>query len=203
MHVVTSYRGESDAGVPFKIEKLIELQDARVPKKDAPAGTLLRTYKAAIAVISKTRDAKKAAKVKKLLTRIQTLKNNIGDDTTTLVDLTTAKNVLRTCAYTISADPKDKLAAFQIAVDVFNELREAATLDSSVFSLFIKATALLPANRKRDAVIENVFFKCCQDGLIADYILQDFENVASDELQLKVLGGMAYRCRKSGVKMLL
>jgi hypothetical protein len=170
-HVISAFSGETDASVSFKVGKLLQLLRATVGSVSP------RAYKAAIQVISRTRDPKKAQTVRKLVQHLEPTNMDVG----------TRKHVLRSCACTRSRDPEDRRAAFQIAVETFNELKQQQ--DSSAVSLFLKATGLLPPSRKRDAVIEGVFSKCCQEGLATDFILQDFRHMASDELQLKVLGG--------------
>ena len=99
--------------------------------------------------------------------------------------------LLSACAFT-EGSPEDKLEAFQIAVDALKELREShhQEPDSSCFGMFLKACAnLMPENKKRDAVVENVFKKCCSEGLVNDFVLGEFERASSEALQLQLVGG--------------
>lgn len=188
-NVIQAYRRVSDAGVAFKVEKLLELQEALRDGDDSTLKPSARTYNAAMAAMSRARDPKKALKSKRLLDRMKDLYQD-GDDSFAPT-LSAYRSLLNACAYT-DGEPQDKLAAFQIAVDTLKELRESDALEADcvVYSLFLRACAnLMPTTRKRDAVIENVFLKCCKDGLVSDGVLADFENGASDELQLKILGG--------------
>jgi len=59
------------------------------------------------------------------------------------------------------------------------------------YGLFLKCcgTLLPQGNAKRDAVIENVFRKCCREGLMSDFVLESFRRAASDDLCIKILGG--------------
>lgn len=188
-NVIQAYRRVSDSGVAVKVEKLLELQGAL---KDGDGNALkvpARTYNAAMAAMSRARDPKKAVRSKQVLDKMKEQYKS-GDDSFA-PSVYTYRTLLNSCAYTDGA-PEDKLAAFQIAVDALKELRESDYLDpdSNAYSLFLRACAnLMPASRKRDAVIENVFLKCTKDGFLSDNALSEFENAASEELQLKLIGG--------------
>lgn len=189
-NVMLAYREETDASVPFKLQRLIELQDAL--HKETGAADLapsFRTFKTAMSLMCKTRDTKKALRCQKLMNRIRESYNS-GDDFFA-PDLPVYKHLLKSCAYTVVSEPKDKLAVFQIAVDAFKEAKASGlALDGTVFSLFLRACAqLMPANRKRDAVVENVFTACCNAGCLNDYVLRAFKSAGSDELQLRLVGG--------------
>jgi pentatricopeptide repeat protein len=190
-NVIQAYRRVSDSGVGVKVEKLMELQEAL--RGGAEDGDALkpeaRTYNAAMAAMSRARDPKKAVRSKQLMDRMKEQYKS-GDDSFAPT-LFSYQSLLNSCAFT-TGEPEDKLAAFQIAVDALKELRESDYLepDSSAYGLFLRACAnLMPPSRKRDAVIENVFLKCCKDGFLSQNVLEEFENGASEELQLKVIGG--------------
>jgi pentatricopeptide repeat protein len=188
-NVIQAYRRVSDSGVAVKVEKLLELQGALKDGNGNPLKVTARTYNAAMAAMSRARDPKKAVRSKQVLDKMK-VQYNLGDDSFA-PSVYTYRTLLNSCAYT-DGEPVDKLAAFQIAVDVLKELRESDYLDpdSNAYSLFLRACAnLMPASRKRDAVIENVFLKCTKDGFLSDNALAEFENAASEELQLKIIGG--------------
>ena len=187
VNVINAYRGET--GLAFKVEKLIELQEAMVEGPDDSLKPNARTYNAAMAAMSRALDSKKAPRSKKFMDRMKR-RYEEGDESCA-PSLLTYKSLLNSCAYTYG-EPEDKLVAFQIAVDALNELRQSSSLepDHRVFGLFLRACGnLMPSNRKRDSVVESSFTKFCKDGLISDYVLEEFEKVASEELQLKILGG--------------
>lgn len=188
-HVIHSYRNIKDtAGTAFKVEKLLSLQDALV--KQHGGGKLhptARTLTAAVAVVAKDRtDSKKAVKAKRIFDRIEHF------------NLYAVQCLLKACAYTArSSEATDKLAAFQIAIDAFNQARQLqgqtpqkAADCSSIYGLFLCACHnLMPATKKRDAVLESSFRQCCAAGYVNDFVLEQLERAASDELVLKLLGG--------------
>jgi tetratricopeptide (TPR) repeat protein len=189
VNVFNAYRGDTDASVSFKVEKLLDLQEAMVQGLDDDVRPTVRSYNSAMAAISRTRDPKKSVRARRFMDRMKH-RDDQGDERLGPT-LFTYKSLMNACAYT-DGEPQDKLVAFQIAVDTLNELRESPLLkpDASIFGLFLRACAnLMPSSRKRDSVVENVFSKCCKDGCLSDYVLQEFEMAASDELQLRVIGG--------------
>lgn len=202
--------GPLDASICFKIDNLLELENAL--HEDGSRSTTendndphwrrrrhsrSRLYKAALAVVARTKDTKKAVKAKKYLQRIQEMNHANADDDpesqSIMMDRTVYKNVLRCCAFTNSQQPQDKLTAFSIAVEVLREMkssdRETLRPDSAVYGLFLRACGnLLPSTKKRDGVMEKVFVQCCQEGWMNDYVLREFIKAASKELQSQVLG---------------
>jgi len=183
--IATQSRGRNASGA--KIEQLLQIQEglydttkAEDLKLDAWLGNV------ALQAIARSRDKKKAIRAKRVIER---MKN--ADDKLNEPSVRSYYTLLSACAYT-EGTPEDNFEAFQIAVDALKELRESLDKepDSGCFGMFLKACAnLMPENRKRDGVAENVFRKCCAEGLVNDFVLAEFERASSDALQLEVLGG--------------
>jgi hypothetical protein len=184
------------AGVAFKVERLLQLQQA-VESTPTP-----RTYVAAITAMSHdSRDPQKAVRAKRVLDKWlqQDEKDNNDNSSSPYLYSQAYKSILTACAYTHpTAGPEDKLAAFQIALDTLQEIQDKSsktnnaviTADSRVYGLFVRACGNLLSNeRKRDAVLETIFGQCCRDGYANDYVMRELERAASDELLLKLLGG--------------
>ena len=56
--------------------------------------------------------------------------------------------------------------------------------------MFLKACAnLMPESPKRNAVVENVYWKCGGNGLVNNFVLNQFEWASSKALQLEILAG--------------
>lgn len=185
-YVLRAYQNDSERGTAFKVEKLLELQDALASQEPSLKPTA-KVLSAAMAAISRAQDSNKAVKAQRILER---LKEDAAENSDALT-IFPFKSLMNACAYTVGT-PEDKLAAFQIAVDTLNEIRSSPELkvNSSIFGLFLRACGkLMPPTKKRDAVIDNVFRMCCNDGCLNDYVLKEFKNAASEALQLKILGG--------------
>jgi hypothetical protein len=166
-HVYASLQHRSK-GVAFKVTQLLSLQTALGLVPDAKSLT------AAMVATSRDRtDPKKALKCQKLYERL-------AEPT-----LYHAKVVLNACVHMIADDPRDRLAAFQIAADTFQKHQDHA--DSSLYGQLLEATANLMV--KRDATAESIFTQCCQAGLVNDYVLEQLERAASGKLLLQLLGG--------------
>jgi len=196
------FRGETSVGVAAKIEKLLELQqalaDAEPESWSIQADT--KMYNVAISVLSRSRDPRKAVRAQRILeTMLESVDNE--DQRAAMPSLVTYRNIMNACAFT-RGSPEENLAAYQVAVQVFNLVREyPATSDSSsdtlhsnmmgnIYHLFIKASFnLMAPTQKRDNVVERIFRKCCQDGYCSNKMLDEIGRRGSDELQLKLLGG--------------
>ena len=241
--VLQSYRGSRSASMADKVERLLELQLGLATtameggRQDVTASWLpdTRTFNLAISIISRTNDSQKAVRAERLWnTMIQTLNHcqteRINDGNKNTVshipwglntarpNFATLRNVLNACAYT-RGSTRDRWAAFQIAIQVYNQARKESDQTSSVdaeqdksnqrqgedsdditltqenrikiYQLFLLSCFnLMPPSPKRDAVIERVFNRCCREGLLSNLILYGVVlKHASDDLQLKLLGG--------------
>jgi pentatricopeptide repeat protein len=170
-----------------KVEQLLQIQDGLYESTQSPdLKPDGRLNNAAMAVISKSRDSKKAVRSKRLVEKMK----NSGDPNN-LPSRKTYYFLLSACAFT-RGSPEENFEAFQVAVDTLKELKEylGEEPDSSCIGMFLKACAnLMPVSRKRDTVVGSIFKKACDDGLLNDFVLSEFERAASDTLQLEILGG--------------
>jgi pentatricopeptide repeat protein len=185
-NVLSAQRRKKNASAA-KVEQLLQIQEGLyAATKEDDLKLDGRTYNVALYIISRSRDSKKAVRARRILDKMMELK-----DRKIQVNSRAYYNLLSACAFTIGS-PGENLEAFQIAVDSLKELRESRQLkpDSSCYGMFLKACAnLMPESRKRDAVVENVFRKCCADGLVDQLVLTEFERASSAALQLEIIGG--------------
>lgn len=170
-----------------KVEQLLQIQEGLyTAAKEDDLKLDGRLYNVALYVISRSRDSNKAVRARRIVEKMKAL-----DDSRDQVNVRTYYNLLSACAFTVGS-PGENLEAFQIAVDGLKELRESRKHkpDSACYGMFLKACAnLMPESRKRDTVVENVFQKCCTDGLVDEFVLLEFERASSGALQLEILGG--------------
>ena len=188
-NVILAFKSKSKpgAGMASKAQTLLQIQEGMYKasgnqdlKVDA------RVYNVALSVIARSKDAKKASKAKRIVDKYEKSKDEALAPT-----VFTYFTLLSACAHT-EGDAEEKFVAFQIAVDTLKFMRETDEYapDSGCYGMFLKACAsLMPSSRKRDGVVENVFRKCGNVGLVTDFVLKEFERAASEELQLEVLGG--------------
>lgn len=185
-HVLTAQRRRKHVS-GAKVEQLLQIQEGlHATTKEDDLKIDGRLYNVALYSISRSRDSKKAIRARRIVDKMKELEEEINH-----VTVRTYFNLLSACAYS-DGTPEEKLESFQIAVDALKELRESLSQepDSSCFGMFLKACAnLMPESRKRDAVVENVFRKCCNDGLVDEFVLSEFERASSQALQLEILGG--------------
>jgi pentatricopeptide repeat protein len=185
--VILAFKNKPGAGTASKAETLLQIQEGMYKasgNEDLKVDT--RVYNAALSVIARSKDAKKATKAKRIIDKYEKSKDKALAPT-----VWTYFTLLSACAHT-EGEAEEKFAAFQIAVDTLKFMRatDEYAPDSGCYGMFLKACAsLMPSSRKRDGVVENVFRKCCSVGLLTDFVLKEFERAASEELQLEVLGG--------------
>eukprot|EP00980_Cylindrotheca_fusiformis_P004687 scaffold992_cov116-Cylindrotheca_fusiformis.AAC.22 len=170
-----------------KVEQLLQIQNGLYESSKSPdLKPDTRLNNAALNAIARSRDSKKATRAKRLVTRMKE-----SGDPNNMPSKRTYYSLLSACAYT-KGSPEENFEAFQIAVEALKEAKEYLDEepDSGCIGMFLKACAnLMPATRKRDAVVESVFTKCCSDGLLNEFVLNEFEGAASEALQLEVFGG--------------
>jgi pentatricopeptide repeat protein len=145
-----------------------------------------RLYSAALNVIARSTDPRKATKARQLVERFQ--KNSGGSEYMNGL----YRSVLSACAYT-DGTPEEKFEAFQIALGVLKELRTRPDLklNSSSAGLFLKACAnLMPQGPKRDELVKGVFEDCCNRGIVNEFVVDALGGVSSDKLQLELVGGI-------------
>mmetsp|Transcript_7212 Transcript_7212/g.9367 ORF Transcript_7212/g.9367 Transcript_7212/m.9367 type:complete len:563 (+) Transcript_7212:70-1758(+) len=190
--VLQCFRGETSAGVAVKVETFLNLQRGLAESNNDPSlQPNRRTYNTAISVLSRSRDPKKAIRAERIWQAMSD-----ADDESCSPNLITLRNIMNVCAFT-RGTPEARLGAYQVAVQVFNQVRSEKDEDDSanivvqIYQLFFKATFnLMAPSPKRNDVIQKVFHKCCQDGYVTDRIVTEI--VRGDEngkLQLKFFGG--------------
>ena len=184
-NVILTMKTRADAGSGVKAEKLIQIQEG-LQKTSGSEDLKLdgRSYSAALSVIARSKDSKKAVRAKRMVEKIE-------KDESVNPKVWTYFTLLSSCAHTIGS-PEENFEAFQIAVDTLQFMRASIDFqpDSGCYGMFLKACAnLMPQSRKRDELVENVFRKCCKVGLLTEFVLNEFERAASEELQLEILGG--------------
>lgn len=190
VNVYNSLRSTDDPDAAADtVEKILELQEGMVKGPNDDCKPDVRAYNAVLAVISRAKDPNKVERAKSILERIKVLRDK--GDKAVAPNLRTYNNMLNACAYT-KGKPKELMAAFRVAVDCINDLRESPMLSPNPVSygLFLRScNQLMPASDKREAVVENIFRKCCSDGQVGQFVLHELSQVASPGLCRKLLGG--------------
>lgn len=194
-HVISSFRWEpSRQGVALKVETHLQLQRATLesspyqPKAFSAMEQTriyhIRTIQTAISILSRTRDPNKAIKVQNLFEQLDREEWS----------LSTCKDVIRACGGNVqSLDAEQRRTAWNMVLDVWRHHQKAHSKnfpDSVVVALLIQAAGvLLPEGSARDAAVEKLFVKTCQEGKVNPFVLSSFARVVSDAVELRLLGG--------------
>jgi len=186
MSTVLAFKKHNDAGASAKVETLIQIHEGLYQQtggKDESLRPTLRLLNTVLGVIAASKDNKKATRAKRIFDKIK----KYCDEPDSL----SFYFLLKACANTrASGDEEFKMKTFQIAVDALKEARDVFGSDSACFGMFIRACGnLMPLNRKRDNLIKSIFTRGCADGIVNDFLLNEFVRASSEELQLAILGG--------------
>ena len=133
---------------------------------------------------------------------------NIDRDAHDDVPLTNAAMSTLICCTRVprmTATPADKLSSFTVALECFNwattntDLTERVSPllaplphQSSFYMYFLRSCRVLLSETnesKRDAVVEAAFRRACANGHVDTKVVQAMEEIASDALMLRLLGG--------------
>jgi pentatricopeptide repeat protein len=179
--VLSAYNGRgrrfTSASMAAKVEQIMQIRNGLLTPEES--GSDERIYRMALGIIGRCKDSKKAVRANRMLQKYN------GES------LYLQYLVLKACAYT-DGNSEDKFEAFQVALGIIKKLRSTSQveIDSSITGMFIKAcNKLMPAGRKRDDIVKKMFQDCCTNGLVNDFVLNEFALASSDSLRLEILGG--------------
>ena len=101
--------------------------------------------------------------------------------------------VLNACAYTGAADFRTSNRAVEIAHTVLKHVETNAPVygkpDQITFGTFLKVCATqMPDSSTREKVIDVIFKLSVRDGQVGNFVLQQLQQIASDELYLELVG---------------
>jgi len=91
--------------------------------------------------------------------------------------------VMNACAYT-HGDVREQNRAVEIAHSILIELEQSpfGNPDQVTYGTFLKVCRnQMPQCSTREQVVEVLFKKCCRDGQVGQFVLQQLQAVASDE----------------------
>mmetsp|Transcript_17710 Transcript_17710/g.38758 ORF Transcript_17710/g.38758 Transcript_17710/m.38758 type:complete len:149 (+) Transcript_17710:1508-1954(+) len=93
----------------------------------------------------------------------------------------TFNSCLNACAYTTFRD--EFIEAFVIAVSTFLLLEQYTKPDHVTYATFLKAISkLIPrGEERRRQVVEIVFRRCCRDGLVSRFVMEQLKFAATPD----------------------
>lgn len=181
--VLTAYNGRgkkfTTPSVAAKVEQIMQIREGTLGREDSGSDEII--YRIALGIIGRSRDSKKAVRANRLFQKY--------DGAALYLNYL----VLKACAYT-DGNSEEKFEAFQVALGILKGMRASQELeiDSSITGMFIKSCSkLMPTGPKRDEVVKKIFQECCTQGLVNDFVLNEFGQASSESLQLELLGGFS------------
>lgn len=132
-------------------------------------------YNATINAIAKSKRANKAEEAVAILHRLK-LQYSKYKHSDLAPNARTYSAVLNACAYSLSDNESEKLHAFQIARDTFQEMLNSIEPTPQCYLNFLVACErLLPPGEERHAIINSLFLECKRHGFLNRLLLSRFE----------------------------
>jgi hypothetical protein len=147
-----------------------------------------RSYGLALSAWSKSNSPEKARRALELLRHMEQQQSEGNNQVH--VDEHAYSLVINTCAF-CNAAVDVEIDAFDIAVSLFDEMLESSGRQPSslTYGWFIQACGRLHVDEsRRAAAIEKAFTRCCEAGLLSDFVLHRLKGAAADELFWDLIG---------------
>ena len=150
------------------------------------------SFATVIHAIARSNQRKKAEKAYQILCDMNE-KHSSGENVYAQPNVIIYNAVLNACAFSSNDDEDTQQRAMEIAHQTFKELRQIPNIDPDEVSYgtFIKACAnLMPhGSTVRDTVVEALFRKCCEDGLVGEMVIrQMYVACSSKDVYMKLMG---------------
>ena len=190
--------GGKEPGVPERAEEILDRMISLRRAGDRSCGPDERSFLAAINCWAKSREPSKARRARDLLRRMEGGDGD-GDDDDGIGGLRLRPNVyvygavLNACAHTRRNGPKsERDEALTVALETFSELRKSphASGNHVTYAAFIRACGALMDDDdvRRRPLLDNVFRRCCLDGMVCDSVLDRLYAAAPPDLTASLLG---------------
>ena len=148
-----------------------------------------RAYSIVISTIARSRRKNKAAKAQELLHRMES--EYRGGNSACRPNIYSYNSVLNAAAFS-GKDEKEQEEAFKVACLTFESMRMSNYLTPShvSYGTFLKAIKhLMPPSEVRDNLVKGLFRKCCQDGMVSDFVLKEMSYLSTPDLYQSLLKG--------------
>ncbi len=171
----------------MKIEQLIGRMKELHEKRHKDVYPNEYTYNCLLKAISRSRDPNKATIALEVLDYMKA-------DRKLTVNIFHYHNVILACAYT-NGSSLQRFNALKIAIRTFEEAIEIIGNDNKrfiTFGTFFEACGNLTINEaekaKIEKIVEAVFLKCCEQGIVDTKVVVQFRKAATQQLYLKLFG---------------
>lgn len=173
--------GDEDSGT--KAENLLDEMERKFAAKTRPTG---RSYEYVIMAYARSSSHDKARRAYSLFRKMdeRAKKGQI------IMHEYVYSLVINCCAFA-NANREVESEAFDIAIEVFNEIVNSTRVNPSArtFGWFFQACGRLKNSNEEEyrSQIEQAFVRCCQMGLINDFNFRRFRGAASEAILQKIL----------------
>ena len=95
-------------------------------------------------------------------------------------DLITLNSLLNACAFSNAEDEEESAEAVQIAIDAYEMYQAEAPIFGvpnhlTYGTMLMIFNKLLPQNDKRDDLMKNLFYQCCEKGHVSGFVVVSYK----------------------------
>lgn len=103
-------------------------------------------------------------------------------------DITTYSSVINCCAY-YTGDSDGREAAFQVALRTFHSIEEIGISPNHITygTMFKAISKLTPMDKKRAALVQRLFQKCCEEGQVDAFVVSQIRAASDSDLFQKLV----------------
>lgn len=200
--VINAYAKSSERDAPKLAEELLSLMEERfASSRDPSFQPNVLTYTSVINAWGRSEKKGKAEQALRVLNHMKDRYEN-GGATMARPNVYAYNAVLNACAYTFG-DSTEKVEAFRIACFVFDECRKNSKIEYRsgtrnkhfnasllktnhvTYGTFLRCCAcLMPKDEiiQQRTLVEAIFRKCCQEGQVGKYVLDQLLLAAPEDL---------------------
>lgn len=175
----------------FRAEELLNEMERGYAAGVASLRPDTKSYGLVMSAWSKSCSAHKARRALQLLRHMEKIQREGNDQAQ--VGEHAYSLVINTCAFCNDAVDVE-MDAFEIAVQIFDEMLSSSDKSPSslTYGWYIQACGRLRvSHEKRAKEIEKAFKRCCDDGLLNDFVLHRLKGAASDDVFLSLFSRTA------------
>lgn len=179
--VLLAWANSGDRSAGYNAQQHLDDMETRYKNGETSVQPDSRSYGLVLSAWSKSNSPEKARQAATLLRRME--KERSSGNFSLKVDEHAYSLVINTCAF-CNDDIALEVEAFEIALSLFEEMIESPSAPaptSLTYGWFIQACGRLRAEEShRMTALEKAFRRCCEDGLLNDFVLHRLKGATTE-----------------------
>jgi len=185
--VIFAWANCGDEDVGNRVDKYLDQMEMAFESGNSELAPDSRSYGLALLAWSKSSSRDKYQRALNILRRME--RQQEKGNRNVRVNEHARSLVINACGFS-NAGPEAGAEAFRTALSIFDEILATSERPTSLtFGWFIQACGRLRGvpEEEKQAQIERAFLRCCEAGLVNDFVLHRLKGAASVELYRKLL----------------